>query len=210
MSEVAAQYSQASSLGVPIPGNVLPKYSAARAFSTAGDLADVPLSAGVFYSVEISNVGSIKVGYLHVRQSVGSIISIEARVLGSIIDNAWFESVSGETLAVFSQAKTVDGEVIASKLLFTAVVSNVTWTGSELKVFADGAPISRAPISSAISNILFRGIGSNGRRTLRCPVVWDIQAGDTVTHLSMSDFFVSTMSITIQQNYKVLDLTERV
>ena len=208
MSEIAPSLTRMQSFGALGYELSVGALSHQQLFPVPAKFAAVPVTAGVYFTAVLDGVMPISLVYLHLRQINGSQATIEARVAGSILENSWVDTAIEKPLQIFSEARDISGKVMSADLVCEAVIKNVQWDGKKLQLFAVGTQDLRPPRTLAISTILFLQIRSSGCRSIRFPVTWGLQAGDTITHPDISDFLIDSFSLTIQPKYKVIDATE--
>ena len=208
MSEIAPSLTRVQSFGALVYGISVGAYSHQQLFPLPAKFAAVPVTAGIYFTATIEGVTPISLSYLHLRQINGSQATVEARVAGDHLDSPWVETAVGKILRIFSEARDISGKVLSSDLVSETIIKNVLWDGKNLQLFAVGAQDLRAPRTLAIATILFLQTRSSGRRSIRFPLVWGLQAGDTITHSDISDLLIDSFSMTVQPKYKVIDATE--
>lgn len=196
-----------SGLNLEIP--LAPVSKSLTAF-VAGGLASVGHTAEKAYEFFLADGTVIPVMSAHITQRLNSLMSMELTVFGRLTDMAWAATAVGSLVDMHIVARDRFGGTIATDLLLTAEITNVI---NEEKVIRIQCLSTLPTVSNntiAISSILFLQTRNTGRRSLRCPVPWGVQAGDTLTHPSMSDFVVERLSITLTRKYSVIDVTEAV
>ena len=208
MSEIAPSFSRVHAFGSLTQGIAAGAYAHQQIFPLAAKFAAVPVTAGIYFTAIIDAVTSVSLAYLHVRQINGAQATVEVRVIGNHLDSPWVETAAGKMLRIYSEARDISGKVLSSDLVSEVVIKNILWDGQNLQLYAIGTQDLRAPRTLAIATILFLQTRSSGQRTIRFPLVWGLQAGDTITHPDISDFSIESFSMTVQPKYKVIDATE--
>jgi len=208
MSEVAPSLTCIQSLGGLDYQLSVGAFSHRQTFPVPAKFAAVPVSAVIYFSATIDDVTLVSLLYLHLRQMAGAQATVEGRIGGNLLDNPWYSVAAGKTLRIFSEARDVYGAVLSSDLVSESVIKSVLWSGMSLQIYAVGTQDLRPPRTLAISSILYLQTRSDGRRSIRFPLLWGLQAGDTITHPAMADFLIDSFSMTVQSKYKVIDATE--
>ncbi|MCK5913763.1 MAG: hypothetical protein KAG12_07770, partial [Desulfuromusa sp.] len=177
MSEVAPSLIRMQSLGVLGYGLSVVAYSHQQVFPLPAKFAAVPVTAGIYFTATIDGATPISLSYLHLRQIDGSQATVEARVAGNHLNSLWVVTAAGKVLRIFSEARDISGNLLSSDLVSETVIQNVRWDGKSLQLYAVGAQDLRAPRTLDILTILFLQTRSSGRRSIRFPLVWGLQAG---------------------------------
>ncbi|MFK5926949.1 MAG: hypothetical protein QM483_09995 [Desulfuromusa sp.] len=208
MSEIAPTFTRVQFLGAVISGLLVDTMSHQQSFPLPAKFAAVPVTAGVYFTAVLNDETVLNFSYLHLYQMASGQATVEARVLGNHLGRHWVDTAVGQVLKIFSEARDISGKVLSSDLVSEAIVQHLQNDVSKLKLYAIGSPDQRPPRTLPISTILFRQIRSSGRRSIRFPLVWGLQAGDTITHPDITDFQIESFSMTVQPKYKVIDATE--
>jgi len=208
MSEVAPSLTRIQSLGGLGYQLSVGAFLHRQAFPVPTKFAAVPVSAGIYFTATIDDVTLVSLLYLHLRQRAGAQATVEGRIAGNLLDNPWHSTAAGKILRIYSEARDVYGAVLSSDLVSESVIKNVMWNGKQLQLYAVGSQDLRPPRTLAIPSILYLQTRSDGRRSIRFPLIWGLQAGDTITHPAMADLLIDSFAMTVQQKYKVIDATE--
>lgn len=208
MSEIAPSFSRVQSFGILTQGVAAGAFFHQQVFSLPAKFADIPVTAGIYFTATVDSVTKVSLSYLHIRQIDGSQATVEARIAGNHLASSWVETAVGKTLRIYSEARDISGTILSSDLVCEAVIQNIFWDGQRLKLYAIGTQDLRPSRTLGITTILFLQTRSSGQRSIRFPLVWGLQAGDTITHPDIEDFTIDTFSMTVQPKYKVIDASE--
>jgi hypothetical protein len=184
-------------------------YLHAVRFRLSGGRANVPHQAALLYVLTRSDGAALPITYLHLMQLKGALLSLEAKLPGGA-GSEWADIPQGETLKLAGRAVDLAGEVIATEDIFTAQLTDQQWTGSGFKIYATAAMPERVPHTVELDDIVYKNVTSSGRRSIRFPLKWGIQAGDTLTHPTIEPLVVSRFSATIDRRYRIMEATEDV
>jgi hypothetical protein len=174
----------------------------------AGFRSGVPHTASIFYLVTIEGGETIPATAIYIRQKVGAVTSIEVRAIGTIATANWAVDLIGKTISVEIAAYTVDMDLIAKQLTVSAVVTDLTAVSRGLTLFAEGRTPDVVNSKIEVSNILYMQEKSSGRRTVRCPIEWGIQAGDTIAYDGIQDLKTDTIYMSIDRKRRIMEATE--
>jgi hypothetical protein len=184
-------------------------YLHAVRFRLSGGRANVPHHAALLYILTTADGTSLPITYLHLRQRKGALLMLEAKLPGGAA-SAWADIPRGETLYLAGRAVDEKGNVIATESILTAELTDQQWTGSGFKLYAAAQMPERVPHTVELDDIVYKSEASSGKRSIRFPLKWGIQAGDTLTHPTISPLVVGTFSATIDRRYRIMEATEDV
>lgn len=228
MSEIGPTTTVAKTTPALAPGTFLPADSKTKASfgiipeislasldiliskSVGGGIASVPHTAEKTYRFVLDNGTIIPVLSAFISQRINSLMSMEMLVIGKMSSFAWATSAVGRIIDMYTIAKDRSGQTIADNLLVTVEITNIINEGDKLRLQCLSVFPPRSNNTIEISDILFLQTSSTGKRSLRCPVPWGVQAGDTLTHSSIADFVVERLAITLSRKYSIVDVTEAI
>lgn len=150
----------------------------------------------------LNNGQRLPATYAHFVEAATGVSSLEIRMPGT-----GNEPEPTGAVNVQSVAFSLTGEMKAADNIGTYNISEATFDAGQWKVFAYRTQVKRVPATVPINQVLTLSDDGSQRR-IRVPLTWGIGLGDTLTLPDGPPLVVGRCATTVQQGYKVVDVSE--